>query len=87
MASESLVAVEAKPAHLSLTLIFNVLAIGLGVLTQVSDTIPLSPKYAAWLATGIAAINFALRFKTSQPLTMSLSPKVVMAPAPTRSNS
>lgn len=82
MNSEPLVAVEAKPAHLSLTLIFNALAIALGMLTQVSNTIPLSPKYAAWIATAIAAINFGLRFRTSQPLTMSMAPTVKCIPAP-----
>lgn len=82
MPNQPTVCVEAKPWWKSATLIFNVLAALVAILTEVSTAVNLPADTSRWIMLAIAVINVILRFRTVQPVTTSSTPASAEAPAP-----
>lgn len=87
MDTKPTVAVEAKPAHRSATILFN-LALAATAIVALPEWNALREVLAfpdwldrALLVTGIVG-NGVLRFRTTQPVTASTTPTTAAAPAP-----
>lgn len=81
---QPLVAVNAKPAATSKTLIVAVLTVLVGLSQLVTDNFQLPANYLAIITTAVGAITFVLRLLTKQPVTLSTEnkPELVEAPKP-----
>lgn len=87
MDTKPTVAVEAKPAHRSLTILFNLaLAVTAIVALPEWDALRAVIAFPEWLDRGLLIVGIAgngiLRLRTTQPVVMSTEPKVAEAPAP-----